>query len=139
MTSWINYFNHTNYSKKRVHRIMKKFDIHAVIRKKKKKYKSTTPDETTENKLGREFYADAPNTKWVTDVTEFKIPGTQKKIYLSAILDLYDRYLVSHVISCRNDNNLVLKHSIKQLLQIQMQIHFFTPIEVFSIQAKCFK
>lgn len=62
MTSWINYFNHTNYSKKRVHRIMKKFDIHAVIRKKKKKYKSTTPDETTENKLGREFYADAPNT-----------------------------------------------------------------------------
>lgn len=38
MTSWINHFNHTNYSKKRVHRIMKKLGIHSVIRKKKKKY-----------------------------------------------------------------------------------------------------
>ncbi len=109
MTSWINHFNHTNYSKKRVHRIMQKLDIHAVIRKKKKTYRSSTPDETAENKLGRDFYADAPNKKWTTDVTEFKVPGTQKKLYLSAILDLYDRYPVSHVISCRNDNHLVFK------------------------------
>ena len=36
MTSWINHFNHTHYGKKRVHRIMQKLDIHAVIRKKKK-------------------------------------------------------------------------------------------------------
>lgn len=34
MTSWINHFNHTNYSKKRIHRIMKKLGIHSVIRKK---------------------------------------------------------------------------------------------------------
>lgn len=109
MTSWINHFNYTSYSQKRIHRIMKKLDIHAVIRKKKKKYKSSTPDETAENKLSRDFYADAPNKKWATDVTEFKVPGTQKKLYLSAILDLYDRYSVSHVISCRNDNKLVFK------------------------------
>lgn len=109
MTSWINHFNHTNYSKKRVHRIMQKLNIHAIIRKKRKKYKSSKPDETAENKLGRNFYASAPNEKWSTDVTEFKIPGTQKKLYLSAILDLYDRYPVSHVISCKNDNRLVFK------------------------------
>ena len=109
MASWINHFNHTHYGQKRVHRIMQKLDIHAVIRKKKKKYKSSMPDETAENKLGRDFYATAPNEKWATDVTEFKVPGTQKKIYLSAILDLYDRYPVSHVISCRNDNQLVFK------------------------------
>ncbi|MFQ9797672.1 MAG: IS3 family transposase [Clostridia bacterium] len=36
MTSWINHFNHTNYSKNRIHRIMKKLGIHSVIRKKKK-------------------------------------------------------------------------------------------------------
>ena len=36
MTSWINHFNHTNYKRKRVHRIMKKLGIHAAIRKKKK-------------------------------------------------------------------------------------------------------
>lgn len=60
MTSWINHFNHTNFSKKRVHRIMKKLSIHAIIRKKKKKYKSSTPDETAENRLSRDFYASAP-------------------------------------------------------------------------------
>lgn len=109
MTSWINHFNQTSYSKRRVHRIMQKLNIHAVIRKKKKNYKTAKPDETAENKLGRDFFADAPNKKWATDVTEFKVPGTQKKLFLSAILDLYDRYPVSYVISCRNDNNLVFK------------------------------
>jgi putative transposase len=77
--------------------------------KKKKKYKSVAPNETAENKLDRDFYASAPNEKWATDVTEFKISGTQKKLYLSAILDLYDRYPVSHILSCRNNNNLVFK------------------------------
>lgn len=109
MTSWINHFNHTNYNKKRVHRIMKKLGIHSVIRKKKKKYASSTPETMAENKLNRDFYASAPNEKWVTDVTEFKIPGDTKKLYLSAILDLYDRYPVGYVISTRNDNRLVFK------------------------------
>lgn len=109
MTSWINHFNHTNYGKKRVHRIMKKLSIHSVIRKKKQKYKYSTPETTAENKLSRDFYATAPNQKWSTDVTEFKIPGEKKKLYLSAILDLYDRYPVSYVVSCRNDNKLVFK------------------------------
>ena len=109
MTSWINHFNHTNYSKNRVHRIMKKLGIHSVIRKKKKKYTYSTPETVAENKLSRDFYATAPNQKWATDVTEFKIPGEKKKLYLSAILDLYDRYPVSYVISCRNDNKLVFK------------------------------
>lgn len=109
MTSWINHFNHTNYSRKRVHRIMKKLDIHAVIRKKKKKYRSSTPEITAENKLKRDFTASKPNEKWVTDITEFKIPEDNKKLYLSAILDLYDRYPVAYVISTRNDNQLVFE------------------------------
>ena len=109
MTSWINHFNCTNYSRKRIHRIMKKLNIHSLIRKKKKKYKKSTPETTAENVLKRDFYATAPNQKWTTDVTEFKVPGEKKKLYLSAILDLYDRYPVSYVISCRNDNKLVFK------------------------------
>ena len=88
---------------------MKKLNIHAAIRKKKKKYKYSTPEATADNKLKRDFYATAPNEKWSTDVTEFKIPGETKKLYLSAILDLYDRYPVSYVISCRNDNRLVFR------------------------------
>lgn len=61
MTSWINHFNHTSYSKNRVHRIMKKLGIHSVIRKKKKKYIYAKPDETAENILQRDFYATVPN------------------------------------------------------------------------------
>ena len=107
MTSWINHFNHTNYSKNRVHRIMKKMGIHSVIRKKKKKYKPSSPETTAENTLKRDFNAARPNEKWATDVTEFKIPETGKKLYLSVILDLYDRIPVAYVVSRRNDNKLV--------------------------------
>lgn len=78
-----------------------KLGIQSVIRKKKKKYNPSKPEETAENKLARDFYAAAPNQKWATDVTEFKIPETGKKLYLSAILDLYDRYPVAFVISGR--------------------------------------
>ena len=109
MTSWLNHFNHTKYSKNRVHRIMKKMGIHSVIRKKKKKNINAKTDETAENILQRNFYATAPNQKWATDVTEFKVPGEKKKLYLSAIIDLYDRYPVAYVISSRNDNRLVFK------------------------------
>lgn len=84
-------------------------DIHAFIRKKRKKYKTAKPEETAENKLSRNFYTTAPNKKWVTDVTEFKIPNSHKKLYLSAIFDLYDRYPIAFVISGRNDNRLVFK------------------------------
>ena len=59
--------------------------------------------------MNRRFYADAPNQKWLTDVTEFKWYEGENvhKVYLSAILDLYDRRIVSYVISDRNDNPLV--------------------------------
>lgn len=106
MTSWINHFNHTGYSKNRIHRIVKKLGIHSVIRR-KKKYQLSKPETTAENKLKRDFNATKPNEKWATDVTEFKIPKTGKKLYLSAIFDLYDRFPVAHVVSRRNDNKLV--------------------------------
>ena len=58
------------------------------------------------NFLHREFHADKPNEKWLTDVTEFKyyIGVEVHKIYLSAILDLCDRRIVSYKISAHNDN-----------------------------------
>jgi len=59
--------------------------------------------------LNRKFHADRPNEKWLTDVTEFKwYEGINvHKVYLSAILDLYDRRIVSYVIRNSNDNPLV--------------------------------
>jgi transposase InsO family protein len=110
MTLYINRLNNKHYSKKRVHRIMKVINIHSVIRRKRKKYQSSTPETTAENILNRDFFAKAPNEKWATDVTEFKwYEGpVVHKLYLSVILDLYDLSPISWVVSRRNDNKLVL-------------------------------
>ena len=110
MALYINRLNNEHYSKNRIHRIMKVINIHSVIRRKRKKYQSAAPEATAENILNRDFYAKAPNEKWATDVTEFKwYEGPViHKLYLSAILDLYDLTPVSWVVSRRNDNKLVL-------------------------------
>ena len=70
-----------------------------------------SPQHTAENLLNRNFHAERPNEKWLTDVTEFKWyegPAVHK-LYLSAILDLFDRRIVAFVISERNDNPLVFQ------------------------------
>ena len=107
MTDYINHFNHTNYSQNYIHRLMQLLRVHARIRRKKSNYKKVKPEQIGENILARDFKADYPNQKWCTDVTEFKVPGQKQKLYLSAIIDLYDRSIVSHVISKSNNNKLV--------------------------------
>ncbi|MEC1718661.1 IS3 family transposase [Schinkia azotoformans] len=59
-----------------------------------------------ENVLNRDFTANKPNEKWVTDVTEFKY-GSSQKAYLSAIRDLYDGSMISYVLGHSNNNKLV--------------------------------
>ncbi len=97
---------------KRVLRICRKYDIKSKI---KWKPKSCTrgernPDHIAKNYLHRDFHADKPNEKWLTDVSEFKYYSGNEvhKIYLSAILDLYDRRIVTFKISDHNDNPLVM-------------------------------
>jgi len=97
---------------KRALRICRSKDIKSTI-----KYanqgctrQADNPQFIAENVLNREFTADKPNEKWLTDVTEFKWYDENKdkhKVYLSAILDLYDRRIVSYVIRNSNDNPLV--------------------------------
>lgn len=57
------------------------------------------------NLLNRDFRTEKPNQKWVTDVTEFSLFG--EKLYLSPILDLHSRDLVSYTISDRPVLNMV--------------------------------
>lgn len=73
--------------------------------------RAKNPQYLAENLLDRQFFAEKPNEKWLTDVTEFKWNEgiTVHKVYLSAILDLYDRRIVAYVIGDRNDNPLVYK------------------------------
>ena len=73
---------------------------------------ANNPAYTAENILNRDFHADKPNEKWVTDVSEFKYTesdGSVHKLYLSAILDLCDRRPVSFVIGEQNNNQLVFE------------------------------
>lgn len=87
---------------------MKRAGIQSIIRRKKKRYARSTPQHVAENVLNREFKADKPNEKWVTDVTELKW-GASSKAYLSAILDLYDGSIVSFVLGHSNNNALVFE------------------------------
>ena len=98
------------------------------------------PTVIAKNVLNREFYADAPNEKWLTDVTEFKyyISQEKHKVYLSAILDLYDRRIVSYVISDSNNNALVFDTFDKAIARNPMLIHCVIPIEVINTQAVLF-
>lgn len=88
------YLNH-----KTVQRLMKELGL--VCRVRMKKYRSYKGEvgNIAPNLLKRDFRAEKPNQKWVTDVTEFSLFG--EKLYLSPILDLYSSDLVSYTISDR--------------------------------------
>ena len=87
-----------NINHKKVQRLMKKFNLQSIIRKKRKysSYKGRI-GKIADNHIKRNFEATAPNQKWFTDVTEFNLRG--EKLYLSSILDAYGRYIVSYDIS----------------------------------------
>lgn len=106
MTMNINRKLNKRYNHKRIYRLMKSSNLKSVIRRKRKTYILSTPQITAENILDRNFSAERPNEKWLTDVTEFKLTNG-KKAYLSAILDLGDRSIVSYVLGHSNNNQLV--------------------------------
>ncbi len=79
---------------KKVQRLMKALDLTCCIRRKKYNSYRGRYGKVAGNVLNRQFSADKPNQKWVTDVTEFKISG--KKLYLSPVLDLYNGEIVAY-------------------------------------------
>lgn len=84
---------------KTVQRLMKELGL--VCRVRMKRYRSYKGEvgKIAPNLLNRNFHAEKPNQKWVTDVTEFSLFG--EKLYLSPILDLCSGDLVSYTISDR--------------------------------------
>jgi transposase InsO family protein len=93
---------------KRIYRIMRSIGLKSVCRRKRRTYIQSTPEITAENILNRDFNASNIHEKWLTDVTEFKY-GDGKKAYLSAILDLGDKSIISYVIGRSNNNVLVFE------------------------------
>lgn len=96
---------------KRVLRIDRALHIQSTIKYRRQgcTKNAASPEYIAKNYLKRQFNADAPNLKWLTDVTEFKyyIGPEIHKIYLSAVLDLYDRRIVAFATGDHNDNRLV--------------------------------
>lgn len=82
-------------AKKTVLKLMRELKLICHVRRRKRynSYKGQ-PGRIAPNLLDREFDADGPNEKWVTDVTEFHVG--ESKIYLSPIMDLFDRSIVSY-------------------------------------------
>ena len=84
---------------KTVQRLMKELGLVCSVRMKKYRSYKGEVGKIAPNLLNRDFHAEKPNQKWVTDVTEFSLFG--EKLYLSPILDLHSSDLVSYTISDR--------------------------------------
>lgn len=108
MTIKLNREHDLKVNYKRIYRLMHILNLKSVCRRKRKNYIKSTPEITAENVLNREFESNEFGTKWLTDVTEMKY-GLQSKAYLSAILDLADKSIVSFVVGHSNNNELVFR------------------------------
>jgi len=78
---------------------MKQLGLFCQVRMKKYNSYRGEVGRIAPNLLERNFKADRPNQKWVTDITEFSLFG--QKLYLSPILDLCSQDIVSYAISKR--------------------------------------
>ena len=91
---------------KTVLRIMKKYDLLSEIRRRRKWQQMGQQVHKYKNLLNREFHADGPNRKWVTDISY--IHTNQGVLYLSMIRDLYDNRIVAYKTGTEQTVNLVL-------------------------------
>ena len=111
-------------SEKVVRRLMK--EHHLVVRNiRRRRYNSYLGEisPAVPNLIARNFHAEKPNEKWLTDITEFSIPAG--KIYLSPIIDCFDGMAVSWAIGTSPDARLansMLDAAISQLQERERPI-----------------
>ncbi|KAA0761775.1 IS3 family transposase [Bacillus sp. SH5-2] len=99
---------------KKVLRIMRQNQILSKVRRKKKKYISDAEPVVAPHRLERQFDASAPNEKWFTDVT-YLLFG-ERTLYLSTIMDAFNREIISYVISESQALPLAMK-TLKQAMR----------------------
>jgi transposase InsO family protein len=97
---------HLHISEKVVQRLMKQ-ECLVVAANRKRRYGSYLGEisPAPENLINRDFRANTPNEKWLTDITEFQIPAG--KVYISPVIDCFDGLVVSWTIGTRPDADLV--------------------------------
>ena len=116
-----------HHNPKTVLRVMKKYDLLAEIRRPRKWANMGQQVHRYENLLNRDFHADRPNSKWVTDISY--IHTGQGVLYLSMIRDLYDNSIVAYKTAEAQTISLVLdtirlamKQEKKQVA-VRLQLH----------------
>ncbi len=109
---------------KTVLRVMQKYNLLSVVRRKKFKY-VTEHLHKYPNLLNRDFTADKPNQKWVTDISYIKT--NEGDCYLSIIRDLYDNSIVAYNTSKHMTVKLVLDTihyaMSKEKVTAELQLH----------------
>ena len=95
-----------HHNPKTILRIMKKYGLLSEIRRPRKWRQMGQQLHKYQNLLNRNFHAEAPNRKWVTDISY--IQTKQGVLYLSMIRDLYDNSIVAYKIGTQQTVSLVL-------------------------------
>ena len=132
--------SHSTYGYRRVHiwlerqgiyknpktvlRVMQKYNLLSEVRR-KKYHNYTNGLYKYENRLARNFTAERPNEKWVTDISYIKTD--QGFLYLSIIRDLYDNSIVAYKTGTNQNINLVLSTiraaKKKEKVTAELQLH----------------
>lgn len=116
--------NGIHHNPKTILRIMQKYNLLSVVRR--KKYRNYGQQlHKYPNLLNRNFHADKPNEKWVTDISYVKT--SQGTLYLSVIRDLYDNSIVAYKTGTEQNINLVLSTiraaKRKEKVTAELQLH----------------
>ena len=106
MWKWLEKAKKIRRNPKTILRIMKKYELLSEIRRRRKWRQMGQQLHKYENLLNREFQADKPNRKWVTDISY--IHTGQGVLYLSVIRDLFDNSIVAYKTGTSQSVNLVL-------------------------------
>ena len=112
---------------KTILRIMKKYELLADIRRRRKWVQMGQQTHKYENLLNRQFQASRPNSKWVTDISY--IQTKEGVLFLSMIRDLYDNSIVAYKTGTQQTVNLVLDtirlamHKEKKRVAAELQLH----------------
>lgn len=104
---------------KTVQRLMQLLGLKSLVRPKKYRSYRGQFNADVPNVLNRQFQAEQPNQKWVTDVTEFNVRGD--KLYLSPVLDLYNGEIVAYEMQTRAHLPLVSNMLKKALAKLSHQ------------------
>ena len=126
MWKWLERVKKIHRNPKTILRIMKKYELLSEIRRRRKWRQMGQQLHKYENLLNREFQADKPNHKWVTDISY--IHTGQGVLYLSVIRDLFDNSIVAYKTGTSQSVNLVLD-TIRLAIQkekkvaVELQLH----------------